>query len=301
MSAALSRIPARLSGVRRLIVNADDFGLTSGVNRAILEAHRSGILTSATLMANSPAFDEAVRIARESPQLSVGCHIVLVNGNPVSAPSAIPSLATGHPARFRESISNVALRALSHQLEPAEIENEATAQIRKIQAAGITVSHVDTHKHTHLFPTVLHAVLRAAEACGVRAIRNPMGPIGALFHRSPKLVKRGLQLKVLRWLAGDLANTVRAAGLQTTDGAVGIVATGSLTLGLFRRLIASLPDGTWEFVSHPGYPDADLRASGTRLLGSRREELELLTSDAARRILEDQAIELISFQQLASP
>ena len=281
-------------------MNADDFGLTSGVNRAILEAHRSGILTSATLMANSPAFDEAVRLAREFPKLSVGCHIVLVNGNPVSSPSAIPSLATGHPGRFRESISSVAWCALTRQLNPSEIENEVTAQIRKIQAAGITASHVDTHKHTHLFPPILHAVLRAAAACGVPAIRNPIEPRGLPTKESAKLVKRGLQLRLLRWIAGDLTRTVEAAGLRTTDGTIGIAATGSLTLDLFQRLVASLPDGTWELVCHPGYEDNALRATGTRLLGSRREELELLTSDAARRILEDQAVELMSFQQLAS-
>jgi chitin disaccharide deacetylase len=287
--------------VRRLIINADDFGLTSGVNRAILEAHRSGIVTSATLMANSRAFDEAVRIARDSPRLSVGCHIVLVNGDPIRTPSTISSLVSGRPPRFPETVSRVACRALTHQLRPSEIEIEVTAQIRKIQSAGITVSHVDTHKHTHLFPAILQPVLRASAACGVPAIRNPIEPWRMPFRPSPKVVKRRLQLQVLRWIAGDFAHRVTTAGMLTTDGAVGIIATGALTLELFRRFIPSLPDGTWEFVCHPGYEDDALRASGTRLLGSRREELELLTSDAARRVLEDHAVDLISFQQLASP
>jgi hopanoid biosynthesis associated protein HpnK len=281
-------------------VNADDFGLTSGVNRAIVEAHRSGIVTSSTLMANAPAFDEAVQIARDSPKLSVGCHIVLINGTPITSPTTIPTLVTGRPARFRESLSSVAFCALSHRLQPSEIEAEVTAQIRKIQAAGITVSHVDTHKHTHIFPAILEPVLRAAAACGVPAIRKPIEARLMPFTLSPRLMKRGLQLQFLRRIAADFALKVKAAGLRTTDGVVGIVATGSLRLELFRGLIASLPDGTWELVCHPGYEDDALRATGTRLLGSRRKELELLTSDAARRILEDQAVELMSFQQLAS-
>lgn len=285
--------------MRRLILNADDFGLTRGVNRAIIEAHRSGVVTSATLMANSPAFAEAVGLAHEFPGLSVGCHVVLVDGSPVSIPSAIPTLVTKRQPRFRDSLG-MAGCALTSRLRPEEIEAETTAQIRKIQAAGVTVSHLDTHKHTHLFPAILEPILRAATACGVPAIRNPIEPS---FVPAPppsgKSWERRAQLRILETIAGNLRSRVHAAGLRTTDGTLGIVATGALTLELFRHIVDCIPDGTWEFVCHPGYVDDALRASGTRLLTSRQAELEILTSDAARRVLEDRGIQLISFHDLA--
>jgi len=152
--------------VRRLIVNADDFGFTAGVNRAIVEAHTHGIVTSSTLMANGRAFEDAVCLAKTVPRLSVGCHVVLIDGEPVADVGLLPSIAGAHSggARFRDGLRTFAARALAGRLDPDEIEVEASAQIRKIQMAGVSVSHVDTHKHTHLFPAVLRPLLRAARA-----------------------------------------------------------------------------------------------------------------------------------------
>src|SRR6267154_366240 len=143
--------------MRRLIVNADDFGFTSGVNRAIVEAHTRGIVTSATLMANGAAFSEASQLAKTVPGMSVGCHVVLIDGQPVLASNQLSTLTNGGSANriFRNGLKTFAARAVAGRLNPEEIEAEATAQIRKIQATGITVSHLDTHKHTHLFPAVL--------------------------------------------------------------------------------------------------------------------------------------------------
>ena len=160
--------------MRRLIVNADDFGYTQGVNRAIAEAHLHGIVTSSTLMANGRAFAEAVQLARTVPRLSVGCHLVLTDGDPVLPPAQLPSLTSG--AYFRDGMGKFAARAIVGSINGDQITAEATAQIRKIQSAEIAVSHIDTHKHTHLFPKVLRPILRAAAACGVRALRNPFGP-----------------------------------------------------------------------------------------------------------------------------
>ncbi|MGC2259344.1 MAG: ChbG/HpnK family deacetylase, partial [Candidatus Sulfotelmatobacter sp.] len=164
--------------MRRLIVNADDFGFTAGVNRAIIEAHTRGIVTSTTLMASGPAFNDAVRLARETPRLDVGCHLVLIDGEPVLDAVRLPTITSrdSGTGRFRDGLKSFAARALTNRFDPAEIEAETRAQIGNIQSAGIKVSHVDSHKHTHLFPAVLRPVLRATLACGVGAVRNPFGP-----------------------------------------------------------------------------------------------------------------------------
>src|SRR5215468_7105876 len=163
--------------MRRLIVNADDFGLTSGVNCGILQAHRSGIVTSATLMACGRKFEEAAALASQVPNLSVGCHVVLVDGTPTMNPSEVVSLVANGSLGFRQSLMRFAGRAASGRLDPHQIEAEITAQIRKLQSVGIPVSHLDSHKHTHMFPAVFKPLLRAASGCGVRAVRNPFEPL----------------------------------------------------------------------------------------------------------------------------
>jgi hopanoid biosynthesis associated protein HpnK len=290
--------------VRRLIVNADDFGFTAGVNRAIVEAHTRGIVTSSTLMANARAFADAIVSAKTVPRLSVGCHIVLIDGEPILDAKQIPSIASACSGRvrFRQGLKSFATRALAGRLDAGEIESEATAQIRKLQAAGVNVSHVDTHKHTHLFPSVLRPLLRAARACGVRAIRNPFGPRQPL--RSSELLKRpGLwtryaEVRILRMLAARFRDAANRAGLITPDGTLGIVVTGALDENLFRAIAAIIPEGTWEFVCHPGYNDDDLKVASTRLRESRETELRVLTMPEARSLLLNQGISLISYHEL---
>jgi chitin disaccharide deacetylase len=290
--------------VRRLIVNADDFGYTAGVNRAIVEAHTLGIVTSSTLMANGAAFDDAVRQAKQLPQLSIGCHVVLIDGQPVVDPARLPSITSANSgaAHFRDGLKSFAARALTGRMNASEIEAEAGAQIRKIQSAGIHVSHLDSHKHTHLFPAVLRPILRAAHAGGVRAIRNPFGPSkplksGELFAR-PNLWARYAETRILSALAGKFRAAVRKEGFATPDGTLGIEITGTLDERLFRAIASVVPDGTWEFVCHPGYNDPDLRRANTRLRESREMELRVLTMPEARQVIAAHDIELISYRDL---
>ena len=287
--------------MRRLIVNADDFGYTSGVNRAIVEAHSRGVVTSSTLMANGAAFAEAARLAQTVPDLSVGCHVVLTDGDPVLGSERLPSLtSTSH---FRDGMVAFAARAIAGEMDADEITAEASAQIRKIQAAGIAVSHFDTHKHTHLFPKILRPLLRAAAQSGVRAVRNPFGPrlplrSNHLLSR-PSLWTRYAEVCVLGTFAGKFREAVDKEGFITPDGTLGIVVTGALDETLFYAIARSIPEGTWEFVCHPGYNDADLRTGKTRLRESREIELRVLTLAAAREVLAEQQIELISYRELA--
>jgi len=292
--------------VRRLIVNADDFGFTSGVNRAIVEAHTRGVVTSATLMANGPAFAEAAQLAKTLPQLSIGCHVVLIDGTPVLAPDQVSSLTDGrgNTASFRDGLKTFAARAITGHLSPDEIEAEAAAQIRRLQSCGIAVSHVDTHKHTHLFPAVLRPLLRAAAACGVRALRNPFGPRRP-WRSSQMLARPGLwtryaELRFLRHFAAKFREAVERESFVTPDGTLGIEVTGVLDETLFRAIAEDMPEGTWEFVCHPGYNDAELRAAKTRLRQSRETELHALTLPQAREALHRNGIALISYRDLAA-
>ena len=289
---------ATLATVPRLIVNADDFGLTSGVNRAIVEASHSGIVTSATLMANSRAFDEAVQLAKSQQQLRVGCHVVLIDGEPLCR--ELPSLTHGS-ARFRSSIKDFALAAVRKRISADEIQRETEAQIRKIQAAGIRVTHVDTHKHTHLFPHVLRPVLKAAKACGVKAVRNPFEPPRTWprhLMAIPALWMRVVEVGLLQRFAASFRKIVAEEGMLSTHGTIGVSATGKLDQRLLTETAQVLPEGTWELVCHPGYLDADLEHAGTRLLQSRQVELEALTSGETRAILTRRGIELISYADL---
>jgi len=290
--------------VRRLIVNADDFGLTPGVNRAIVEAHSRGIVTSSTLMANGPAFDDAVRKAQTVRDLGIGCHVVLIDGKPVIDGRDLPSITTqqSEETHFRNGLKSFAARALTGRLDPEEIEAEVTAQIRKLQSAGLSVSHVDTHKHTHLFPAVLRPLLRAAKTCGVLGLRNPFGPRKPLrsteLLRRPSLWTRYAELKVLSTLANKFRLVAQREDMLTTDGTLGIVVTGALDEQLFRAISDIIPEGTWEFVCHPGYNDDALKTVNTRLRESREAELRLLTMPEVRELLASKGIQLISYRDL---
>jgi predicted glycoside hydrolase/deacetylase ChbG (UPF0249 family) len=291
--------------MRRLVVNADDFGMTSGVNRAIAESHKLGIVTSATAMANEAAIDEAIALASQNPCLGTGCHVVLVDGTPVSQPDSVQSLIgsrNGDLARFRPGIAQLALAALSRSVREAEVHGEASAQIQRLQSRGLSLSHVDCHMHSHILPVVSRAVLRAARDHDVRAVRNPFEPAWsvAATHKNSSLRSwnRSAQVTVLRALEHQFLNSVRQNGMKTTDGTIGIAVTGLLDRDLLTRLIDAMPDGTWELVTHPGYHDRDLSSAKTELKESRAVELELLTSVATRDLLQKRNIALISYREL---
>lgn len=285
--------------MRRLIINADDFGLTAGVNRAIAEAGRSGVLTSATIMANARAFAEAVSVAREQPGLGTGCHVVLIDGDPVSA--GLPSLTNGSP-RFRASLKEFALAAVRGRISAEEVQREAEAQVRKIQGMGIRVTHLDSHKHTHMFPRVLRPLLRAARACGIRAVRNPFEPLRCwprgMAVSAPGLWLRSAGVLCFQMFASEFRRAIKEEGMSSTDGTVGIAATGKLDQKMLLRILHALPEGTWELVCHPGYSDSDLKAAGTRLTASREIELSALTSAETKAAIERLNIRLISYADL---
>jgi hopanoid biosynthesis associated protein HpnK len=285
--------------VRRLIVNADDFGLTAGVNRAIAEGNRAGVVTSTTLMANAQASEAAIDLAKAQPSLKTGCHIVLIDGVPLAA--NLPSL-TNDSRRFRTSLKQFAMAAVRKQIAVEEIQREVEAQIRQIQSRGITLTHVDSHKHTHMFPHVLRPLLRAAKACGVRAVRNPFEPTHSwptgMVLSTPGIWLRSVGVMGFQMFASAFRRALNEEGMVSTDGTVGIAVTGLLDQQKLLRILEALPEGTWELVCHPGYSDADLQAAGTRLTQSREIELSALTSADTKKALARYQIELISYADL---
>ena len=254
----------------RLILNADDFGLTPGINRAIAELHSAGALTSATLMANGPAFDDAIRIARAQPTLAIGCHIALTDGVPLSPPQTIPTLLGPDRRSFRASLTDFFAAVLFGKVSAADIEREALAQITRIQQQGISLTHIDTHKHTHILPRVARPLLAVAERTGISAIRNPFEPGWSIVLGKSRILRR-LQLRSLRFLQPRFLALpqIRDGRVRTADGTLGISATGHLNPTTLRALLGAMPGGTWELVCHPGYNDRDLDAITTRLRATR--------------------------------
>lgn len=286
----------------RLIVNADDFGLTRGVNRAVAELHAMGVVTSATLMAQAAAADEAIDYALKTPSLGVGCHVELVDGRPALSPrDEIPNLADPATGRLRPSLLEL-LRA-AHRNWPrtagspleGEIESETAAQIARLRACGLRLTHIDTHKHAHMFPAVLRPLLRAAKAAGIGAVRNPFEPAWSRRRTAHASLLRRVQLSLLHRLEPAFRRIVAEQGFVTTDGCLGVLATGNLDQAAIRSLTENIPAGTWELVTHPGYNDSDLDQVRTRLRASREAEFHAL---AAFQNLP--GLELIGFAQLAA-
>ena len=280
----------------RLIVNADDFGIAPGVNRAILELHAAEVLTSATLMAQASATEEAVNMALAMPSLSVGCHIVLVDGSPVSDSRNIPSLIDRGRGVFHPTLGAFLKRLYTLRIRAAEIEAEAAAQIALLQSYGLRLTHIDTHKHLHMFPSIFRPVLRAAKAAGISAVRNPFEPVWSLNATADAPEMRRAEVIFLRRFESNFRRIVAEEGFATTDGAVGVLATGTVNIATVNALVNGMPEGTFEFVTHPGYRDEQLAQVNTRLLESREIERNALMA-----LKEYGGLSLISFADLARP
>jgi predicted glycoside hydrolase/deacetylase ChbG (UPF0249 family) len=290
-----------LAEMKRLIINADDFGLAPGVNRAIVELQQAGALSSTTLMATGPYFSPAVYMAFVQPRLAVGCHVVLVDGSPCLRPGEVPSLLDPQdPSSFRTTVGSFVSDLLRGRIRGKEIEAEAIAQIRRIQSSGLTVSHIDSHKHLHAFPQVLAPLLRAARHCGVKCVRNPFEPRWSLrATRSGGAVRR-LQVQLMRSQFRTFSRLATEHDMCTADGSIGLLATGVLDDAVLRSLLRAMPEGTWELVCHPGYIDNALEQARTRLRAERETERNALLQVIPEALRNDEELNLIDFHRLGS-
>lgn len=263
--------------MRKLVVNADDFGFTRDVNQGIVEAHRNGILTATTLMATGAAFDDAIRLARENPSLDIGVHLVLVGEPPF--PGTVAQLT----------------RAVV--LGRIRIYEEMLAQVRRILDAGLQPTHLDTHKHTHLLPPVLDAVARLSEEYNIPWVRRPfdfpLTPAGLEVSWAKRSTSQAFGL-----VRGRFARVLARHGCRSTDHFAGFQITGRYTAVGLARLIRALPEGSTEFMCHPGICGDELRGAHTRLKESREQELRALTSPEVRAVLVASGVELVSYRGL---
>lgn len=261
--------------MKQLIINADDFGFTKDVNAGIIQAHREGVLTAATLMANGDAFEDAVRLARETPTLDVGCHLVLIQGEALTTGQAFPETPL-------QAVSGIFRRT------KFDIYSELRAQIQKIIAAGIRPSHLDSHKHAHIMPHIFRVVIRLAQEFGIPFVRLPLdrtAPFAGVPCRVAGPVYRGM---------------ARRRGVRMTDNFLGYRLTGTLTEATLLAALASLPEGLTEFMCHPGYLGSELQSAATRLKESRLRELEALMSPRVREYLASEHIALTRYQVMRS-
>ena len=279
--------------MKRLIVNADDFGLHASVNRGIRDAHSGGIVTSTSLMAGGEAFDEAVAIAQACPDLGVGVHLTLVGARPVV--SAVASLVDGE-GNFCASYPVFLRRYLQGTIRRDEVARELAAQIEKVTRAGIRPTHLDSHQHLHVVPGISAIVLDLARRFAIPAVRIPAEPLGFFGGLSPS-VGRVVGRSGLTVLAGLFRRRALAAGLRVPEHFFGMLAGGQLNEIALQNILQQLPAGTSEIMCHPGRPDAALaRQYSWDYHWS--DELAALCAPRIRRILQENGIRLISFREL---
>lgn len=291
--------------MRNLIVNADDLGWTEGVNHGIAEAHRRGLVTSTSLLANGRAFAGALAVAQSNRELGIGVHLNLSDGTPTAAADLVKTLLNS-AGELEGGPESLLLKIAKRSLRCEEVEREWDAQIQKIRDAGIQPSHLDGHKHIHMLPGLFEIGLRLAKKHGIGAIRvsHEDSKLRSLLSAGPKksagvLVKQGVQARGLKLLARDARKMAERAGLTSPDYFCGIAQTGILMREGVQRLLEILPEGTTELMCHPGYADEELRQTHTRLQDSRQTELDILTDAGIRKVVATQGIRLISFKGIA--
>jgi len=282
--------------MKRIIINADDFGLSPCVNEGIVRAHREGILTSATIMANMPGFDQAVDLARANPKLGVGLHLNIVRGRPIVSPGLVTSLV-GNDGRFPASAAAVAAKLFARQVKPQQLERELRAQVDKALEAGLRLSHFDSEKNIHILPPFFKVVIRLARDYGIRKVRF------IREFRPSRALGQSLKAAVLSLAGAVSARRARRAGLVFTDRFYGISKSGRMTAEALRDILSRHRDGSAEIMVHPGYVRQELLdlepLVGRYYINACRElELEALCDPSLKEAVRSRAIRLINFHEL---
>ncbi len=277
--------------MKKLIVNADDLGLTTGVNRGVLRAFQDGIVTSASLLVTGSAFDDAVALARRNPELDVGLHLALVEEQAILGREVLPTLVDAS-GRLPRTSGEFLRRALLARISWDEVEREIAAQIARFQNTGLRLSHLDSHQHLHMFPPVFQIVRRLMLRMDNVWIRNPAGP----WRKSASVrMGRWVQRLGLNLICLSARALHRTPLPQMLDGTYGFEVSGCLTRSALEQILRKIPDGVYELICHPGEDDAETRRRYSHWGYRWAEELEALTAPETRVVLKEQGIALTSF------
>jgi hopanoid biosynthesis associated protein HpnK len=280
-----------------LIVNADDFGLSPGINAGIIEGFEKGVLTSASIMVNAPAFEQAVELAHAHEGLGIGVHLNVLRGKAILPPAEIPSLVD--PAgRFMRSPISLCCDVLRKRIDLDQLSSEFSAQIQRAFEVGLRPTHLNSEKHVHMYPPIFARVVRLAEKHGIRAVRWT-----DQYPRARSLIRwnRRSYKDILVSLCARLCRKPReGSGVILNDYFYGLLETGSLTAEVFRGILPRLKDGVTEIMCHPGYIGQDLQEAfqtmGTSsLVASRELELQTLIDPSLRACIDAVKARLIHY------
>lgn len=283
--------------MKKLIINADDFGLSKGVNHGILSGFRNGIVTSATLLANMNYFDHAVQIAKENPDMPIGVHLNLSWGKPVTSSASVPSLVNSN-GYFLKSSAIFAKRYFGGQVSIPEVCLEFRNQVSRISDAGINPTHLDTHKHLHCLPGIMKALISTATEFKIDKIRLPLEK-NIIHNMNHKLSIPKLSWKACfaRLLCTNQQKLLQNSGIRTTDHFTGITHMNCLNIRVIKKILLNLKDGVTEIMCHPGYMDNDLREI-SKIPPCRDIELEALKAAELKDCINTLNIQLISYSEL---
>lgn len=281
--------------MKKLIINADDFGRHISINRAIIHGHVSGCITSASLMPGGSAFQDAVDKAIEHPQLGIGVHLTLIGEKPVMNPTEIPSLVDDKGYLLKEYPQFLA-RFLQGKIDLSEVRAEFIAQMDKVYASGVRITHIDSHQHLHVLPGIIDIVLDIAEQYHVKALRIPDAPLGftgGYSYSLGQLISRAglVFLAKIAWFRA------KRRGFKIPDHFLGIVAGGSLKEDCLLNIADKLQNGITEVMVHPGDDDVLLRAE-CGWQHNFQEELAAVSSSKVRDLLESKEIGLATFKDI---
>lgn len=279
---------------RRLIVCADDFGIDEAVNEAVELAHRDGILTCTSLMMGEKAVDDAVARARRLPRLAIGLHITLTAGHAVLPPNEIPSLVDTR-GRFDDNMARAGMRYFFLPHVRRQLKAEIRAQFEAFHKTGLTLDHVNAHRHFHLHPTLAKLILAIGNDYGIKAMRVPFEPASVLRRAAPgEYISTPIYMPWVKFMASRLRKT----GMIINDNVFGLQWSGAMTEDRLLSILEHLPAGLSELYLHPATSSTDRLKSlmpGYQHVG----EYLALTSPAVRKAVGDRGIKLVSYGHAA--
>ncbi|HWB58289.1 MAG TPA: ChbG/HpnK family deacetylase [Chthoniobacteraceae bacterium] len=285
---------APVDGTREVIFNADDFGLCKSINDGVIESHEKGVVSSASIMATGEAFDEAAKYAAQKKTLDVGLHLALCDGRPVCDAREVPSLVNGD-GKFHAGYAAFIKSYFAGKIVMAEVEKEFRAQLAKARAAGLEISHLDSHQHLHALPAILEIVIRLAKEHGIAAIRYPderdVEVVTAILEGR---TARSIQRMGLSMVCRSGRRMLNGSGLSSTDHFFGVMEAGRWNNKSLRQTISSLKPGVTEICVHPRSEPAPEKQYDWGY--NFAEELATLASDGLKTFIEEQNVRLTSFR-----